>query len=281
MAVSLKELHTDSLSSVKLIWITPRAEEMIAFQARVTNPKGQLSPINNTARFIRYLLEHKHWSPFEMASMCVEIKTTRDISAQILRHRSFSFQEFSQRYASTDRLGTAQLPELRMQDPTNRQSSLYPEPSQAADLLRFSSEIAVLFDCSYDLYRRMLDYGVAKESARKILPMNSPTRLYMTGTIRSWIHYLQIRTAPETQKEHREVAQEVSRLFQTHLPTIYEVAQLCQRSTSPSAKPDESQPKPHREAPTGSRLKGFFLRPVSFIRSQVVEFLTERPAPRT
>jgi len=172
---------------VSLVWITPEAEEQIVYCARVSNPKSQEEG-KSPERLIRYLAKHKHWSPFEMASLCVEINTTRDIAAQILRHRSFSFQEFSQRYSRSDELGWAQVPLLRMQDPTNKQSSHMALPHQWEEITAFESEIADLFDQVYDLYDRMLDYGVAKESARKILPLNAPTRLYMTGTIRSWIH---------------------------------------------------------------------------------------------
>jgi thymidylate synthase (FAD) len=248
--------------TAKLVWITPEAESQIVYCARVSNPKSQEEG-KSPDRLIRYLAKHKHWSPFEMASMCVEITTTRDIAAQILRHRSFSFQEFSQRYSSTDLLGMAMVPELRLQDKTNKQNSLLPDEDDVllmSELYQFSSEIGDLFEEAEDLYHRLLDAGVAKECARKVLPLNIPTKLYMAGTIRSWIHYLQIRTGMETQREHREVAWAIRHIFEDNLPTIHE-ALLCPESTSPSAKPVESQPRPQSVATIGTRLKGFFGKP--------------------
>jgi thymidylate synthase (FAD) len=212
---------TTTVMSAKLIWITPAAEHQIEYCARVSNPKGQQT-LDTTGKLLRYLVKHKHWSPFEMASACFEINTTRDISAQILRHRSFSFQEFSQRYASTtDGLGGIDIPQLRRQDPTNRQAShndLSREETQG-----FYRRISSLFEDAEDLYQEMLSSGIAKESARKILPMNSPTRLYMAGTIRSWIHYLQVRRGPETQIEHRLIAEEINRILNDEMPNLWEV----------------------------------------------------------
>jgi thymidylate synthase (FAD) len=207
--------------STKLIWITPAAEHQIEYCARVSNPKGQ-NKLDTTGKLLRYLVNHKHWSPFEMASACFEITTTRDISAQILRHRSFSFQEFSQRYASTvDGLGGLEVPLLRRQDPTNRQNST--NDLSRKDTQEFYKRIASLFADTEDLYQDMLTAGVAKESARKILPMNSPTRLYMAGTIRSWIHYLSVRKGPETQLEHRVIAEEINRILNVEMPNLWEV----------------------------------------------------------
>jgi thymidylate synthase (FAD) len=207
--------------TVKLIWITPAAEHQIEYCARVSNPKGQQT-LDTTGKLLRYLVKHKHWSPFEMASCCVEINTTRDISAQILRHRSFSFQEFSQRYASTvDGLGGIDIPQLRRQDHTNRQNStndLSREETQS-----FYRRISSLFEDAEHLYQEMLSSGVAKESARKILPLNSPTRLYMAGTIRSWIHYLSVRKGPETQLEHRVIAEEINNILNTEMPNLWQV----------------------------------------------------------
>ena len=207
--------------SAKLIWITPAAEHQIEYCARVSNPKGQ-NKLDTTGKLLRYLVAHKHWSPFEMASACFEINTTRDISAQILRHRSFSFQEFSQRYASTvDGLGGLEVPLLRRQDKDNRQNSindLSPKETQG-----FYRRIASLFADTEQLYQDMLNAGVAKESARKVLPMNSPTRLYMAGTIRSWIHYLTVRKGPETQLEHRVIAEEIYTLLNVEMPNLWEV----------------------------------------------------------
>ena len=208
-----------STSSCSLVWITPEAEKQIVLMARVSNPKGQATERSPNG-LIQYLAKHKHWSPFEMASMCVEISTTKDIACQILRHRSFSFQEFSQRYAQPDLLGTPGVPELRLQDHANRQNSLVDDFGVLAE--EFDGRIKELFRQSEQLYQDMLLRGTAKECARKVLPLNTPTRLYMSGTIRSWIHYLSIRRGPETQKEHREVAQGIGGIFKTNLPIISE-----------------------------------------------------------
>lgn len=212
---------TTNSDPVKLIWITPAAEHVIEYCARVSNPKNQQT-LDTTGKLLRYLVRHKHWSPFEMASACFEINTTRDISAQILRHRSFSFQEFSQRYASTiDGLGGISIPHLRRQDLTNRQAShddLTTEETQS-----FYRRISTLFEDIDHLYQEMLSSGIAKESARKILPMNSPTRLYMSGTIRSWIHYLMVRKTEDTQLEHRVIAQQIFDVLNQELPNLWEV----------------------------------------------------------
>ena len=210
-----------SSDGVKLIWITPDAESIITYCARVSNPKNQEANAN-PERLINYLVKHKHWSPFEMASACFEVNTTRDISAQILRHRSFSFQEFSQRYSEVQL--RPELPNLRRQDLTNRQNSIddfvdVATPGQ----LSFEQRIAHLYSASYKVYQDLLDAGVAKECARKVLPINSPTCLYMSGTIRSWIHYLSVRTGPETQLEHRQIAQEIQTILINHLPSLTDV----------------------------------------------------------
>jgi thymidylate synthase (FAD) len=244
--------------AARLIWITPDAEKQIAYCARVSNPANQDNP--DASRLLRYCAKHHHWSVFEMASMCVEITTTRDIAAQILRHRSFSFQEFSQRYSSTDLLGKAVVPELRLQDHSNKQNSLVvTDPSLEMELTHLSSEIADLFDWAEDLYQRLLEAGVAKECARKVLPLNTPTRLYMTGTIRSWIHYLSIRGGVETQLEHRQIAEAIQELFKENLPTIYE-ALLCPESTLPLSKPERSLPQCPKGPITGLKPSGFFGR---------------------
>ena len=167
---------------------------------------------------INYLVAHKHWSPFEMASACVEINTTRDISAQILRHRSFSFQEFSQRYSDVSILATPEGFDLRAQDPTNRQNSL--DTLSDEDKCYFSTQIGDVMFKATALYNEMVNSGVAKECARKILPMNSPTRLYMSGTIRSWIHYLSVRTGVETQLEHRQIALAIAEILSRELPSL-------------------------------------------------------------
>jgi thymidylate synthase (FAD) len=202
-------------SIAKLVWITPKAEDIIVYCARVSNPKSQVEN-KNPERLLAYLIEHKHWSPFEMASMCVEIETTRDISAQILRHRSFSFQEFSQRYSEV--VSYPELFELRYQDKKNRQNSIDDRDCVLGD--EFNEDIEVFYEQAMYLYKSMLDGGVAKECARKILPMGSPTRLYMSGSLRSWIHYLQVRQGPETQKEHREIADAIADLLHEHCPIV-------------------------------------------------------------
>jgi len=208
------------MPSTKLVWITPNAESIITYCARVSNPKSQ-EENKSPERLLKYLIKHKHFSPFEMASACVEINTTRDISAQILRHRSFSFQEFSQRYAAVEQPLT--MPQWRRQDLTNRQNSisdLSDETTAEADRLCLEA-----YYVAANTYQKLLDLGVAKECARKVLPINSPTRLYMSGTLRSWLHYLQVRRGPETQLEHRVIAQEIASLLCKEIPSIFNVIQ--------------------------------------------------------
>jgi len=203
--------------TASLVHITPNAEELISYMARVSNPSNQ----NNTqtsARLIKYLIEHSHWSPFEMVNMCVEISTTRSIAAQILRHRSFSFQEFSQRYAQVTTM--PEIPELRTQDLKNRQNSI-DNLDEVLDK-KFQFEIAKHYVESYRLYQDMLDAGIAKECAREILPLAAPTKLYMNGSIRSWLHYCDLRTAHGTQKEHAQIAGQVQDLLYKHLPNVCE-----------------------------------------------------------
>jgi len=214
-------MNSSHSSSVKLKWITPDAGHMIAELARVSNPANQASRETAT-RLIKYLIKHRHWSPFEMANMCVEINTTRAISAQVIRHRSFSYQEFSQRYSDVGHLGSAVIPHLRRQDLKNRQNTI--NDLTAAEVGGFYRRISELFEESEHLYMEMVSAGVGKECARGILPLNSRTRIYMNGSIRSWIHYLQIRSGPETQLEHREIAQGVLAIFERELPDVYEAA---------------------------------------------------------
>jgi thymidylate synthase (FAD) len=206
------------MPQVKLIWITPDAESIITYCARVSNPKNQEANAN-PERLIDYLVKHKHWSPFEMASACFEVNTTRDISAQILRHRSFSFQEFSQRYAEVQL--KPEIPDWRRQDLTNRQNSIDDLDLEA--IAEADQLCANVIKQSTLAYQRLLELGVAKECARKVLPMNSPTSLYMSGTIRSWIHYLSVRTGVETQLEHRQIAQEIKTILINHLPSLTNV----------------------------------------------------------
>jgi len=208
-------------SSVKLKSITTDANHLIAELARVSNPANQASR-ETAPRLIKYLIKHEHWSPFEMANMCVEINTTRAISAQIIRHRSFSYQEFSQRYSDVGHLGSAVIPHLRRQDLKNRQNSI--NDLTAEEVSGFYRRISELFEESEHLYMEMVSAGVAKECARGILPLNTRTRIYMNGSIRSWIHYLQIRSGPETQLEHRQIAQEILAIFERELPDVYEAA---------------------------------------------------------
>lgn len=201
--------------SAKLIHITPNAEELIAYMARVSNPSNQ----NNTetsSKLIGYLITHNHWSPFEMVNMCVEIETTRSVAAQILRHRSFSFQEFSQRYAQVTEV--AQVPELRRQDLKNRQNSV--DDLDEVVKSNYEYEIMKLYGECYDLYKRMLEAGVAKECAREVLPMAAPTRLYMNGSVRSWLHYCDLRTSNGTQKEHTVIAGQIQDILYSQIPNV-------------------------------------------------------------
>jgi thymidylate synthase (FAD) len=203
---------------VKLVSITPDAQHLIAYCARVSNPSNQQN-LDTEEKLLRYLIKHNHWSPFEMANMVVEINTTRAIAPQILRHRSFSFQEFSQRYADVScGLGAPVMPSLRSQDITNRQNSIDDLPAERKEF--YYRRISSLFADSEDLYREMVSNGVAKETARAVLPLASPTRLYMNGTIRSWIHYCDLRMSVETQKEHREIALNVMELLCQQLPDV-------------------------------------------------------------
>ena len=201
------------MHDAKLVWITPDAEPLIGKIARVSNPKNEDNP--DYEKLLRYLIKHKHWSPFEMASMCVEITTTRAISPQILRHRSFSFQEFSQRYAPAM---SVELPHLRRQDLKNRQNSIDDVAEETADY--YEERIDNHFREASELYESLLHSGVAKECARSVLPMNTVTRLYMSGTIRSWLHYCDLRCANGTQEEHKQIADSVKEIIFEQLPTI-------------------------------------------------------------
>ena len=204
------------MHNAKLIWITPDAEQLIGKIARVSNPKNEDNP--NVKGLIKYLIKHKHWSPFEMASMCVEIQTTRAISPQILRHRSFSFQEFSQRYAVATDLGQLHVPKLRRQDLDNRQNSIDDIPEVDQD--RIITQVERHYRDAEDLYQYMLDQGVAKECAREVLPMGTTTRLYMSGTIRSWLHYVDLRARDGTQREHMTIARRIGDILDDQVPTV-------------------------------------------------------------
>ena len=206
---------------VSLITVTPDAEKMMAYVARVSNPNNQENP--NYAGLLGYCIKHGHWSVFEQAHMTLEIETTRGLAAQILRHRSFTYQEFSQRYASTNLLSMdIELPELRRQDTKNRQNSIDDLDPEVVDKL--NRQMVTLFSSASALYSQMLDAGVAKECARFVLPLACPTRLYMTGSVRSWYHYIALRSANGTQKEHMDIANECKRIFQEQFPTVAEAA---------------------------------------------------------
>ena len=205
--------------NVKLVTVTPKAEETMGYVARVSNPNNQDNP--NVAGLLRYCIKHQHWSVFEQAHMTVEIETTRGLAAQILRHRSFTFQEFSQRYASTNLLDTMiGVPDLRSQDLKNRQNSNDDIPPEKRDALQ--AKIAVHFSEAMDLYNELLQEGVAKECARFVLPLATPTRLYMTGSVRSWVHYIDLRSAHGTQKEHMDIAEMVRSVFKEQFPIVSE-----------------------------------------------------------
>ena len=207
--------------TVKLIQITPNPEEQIAYIARVSNPNNQDNP--DYAKLLAYCIKHQHWSIFEQAFMTLEIETTRGLAAQILRHRSFTFQEFSQRYADTSLMTKGSLiplPELRRQDLKNRQNSTDDLDPDKVKMLE--KEIAQHFHDAQDLYRYMIDMGVAKECARFVLPLAVPTRLYMSGSVRSWIHYIDLRSAHGTQKEHKIIAEQCREIFKEQLPTVSE-----------------------------------------------------------
>ena len=214
------------MSSVKLISHTTGAGELegkspqdvISYVARVSNPHNQEN-FRTAAGLLRYCIKHQHWSIFETASMTLEINTTRGLAAQVLRHRSFTFQEFSQRYANTNELGGLTTPDLRRQDEKNRQNSIKNlPPGLVAD---YQSKIEKHFDRALDLYNNLIDVGVAKECARFVLPLATNTRLYMTGTCRSWIHYIDLRSAHGTQQEHMDIAEQCRDVFKEVFPDIY------------------------------------------------------------
>ena len=201
---------------VELVSTTPDAEKTMAHIARVSNPNNQDNP--NYAGLLRYCIQHEHWSVFEQSFMTLEIETTRGLAAQILRHRSFTFQEFSQRYADSNLLGEIELPELRRQDVKNRQNSIDDLEPAISDKLQ--KQMITLFSSSLALYNQMLESGVAKECARFVLPLATPTRLYMSGSCRSWIHYINLRSAHGTQKEHMDIANACKEVFMKNYPTV-------------------------------------------------------------
>ena len=204
---------------VSLVTVTPDAEKTMAYVARVSNPNNQENP--NYAKLLGYCIKHGHWSVFEQAHMTLEIETTRGLAAQILRHRSFTYQEFSQRYASASLLSdTIELPELRRQDTKNRQNSIDDLDPEIVEKL--NRQMVTLFSSASALYEQMLGHGVAKECARFVLPLACPTKLYMTGSVRSWVHYIDLRSANGTQKEHMDIALECKKIFKEQFPTVAE-----------------------------------------------------------
>ena len=205
--------------TVKLVTVTPDAEKTMAYIARVSNPKNQDN--EKFAGLLSYCIKHGHWSVFEQAHMTLEIETTRGLAAQILRHRSFTYQEFSQRYADSSLLGdTIPLPELRSQDTKNRQNSI--DDVDHFVKQDFQLKMQRHFVDGMKLYKEMLDAGIAKECARFVLPLATPTRLYMTGSCRSWIHYINLRSAHGTQKEHTEIVKQCKEIFVEQFPSVSE-----------------------------------------------------------
>ena len=205
------------MNSVKLLTVTPEAEKTMGYVARVSNPNNQDNP--KVAGLLKYCIKHNHWSVFEQAHMTVEIETTRGLAAQILRHRSFTYQEFSQRYADSSLLGDKiPLPHLRKQDTKNRQNST--DDLDEFLVQDYELEMEKLFDSSMKLYQSMLKSGVAKECARFVLPLATPTRIYMTGSVRSWVHYINLRSAHGTQKEHMDLVENVRKIFVEQFPIV-------------------------------------------------------------
>ena len=219
--VSDKEIE----SPIKLVSVTADAEQHMAYVARVSNPKNQNN--DKFAGLLKYCIKHGHWSVFEQAFMTIEINTTRGLAAQILRHRSFTFQEFSQRYADTNLLDTKiDVPDLRSQDEKNRQNSIDDIPVSKKENLQ--SKIATHFADAMHLYNELIKEGIAKECARFVLPLATPTRIYMTGNVRSWIHYIDLRSANGTQKEHMDVAKGIKEIFIEQFPNVSEALEWIQ-----------------------------------------------------
>lgn len=204
--------------NVSLISVTPDAEKTIGYVARVSNPNNQNNP--KVSGLLKYCIKHQHWSIFEQAFMTLEISTTRAIAAQILRHRSFTYQEFSQRYADSSLLGTIDLPKLRRQDTKNRQNSI--DDVDEFLIQEYDIKMRKIIDDSFALYEDMLNHGIAKECARMILPLCTPTKLYMSGSVRSWMHYISLRSGHGTQQEHMDIADACKRIFVEQFPTISE-----------------------------------------------------------
>ena len=211
------------MTKVCLVSVTPDAEKTIGYVARVSNPNNQDNP--KVDKLLKYCIDHGHWSIFEQAHMTLEINTTRGIAAQILRHRSFTFQEFSQRYADANLLEQPEVPELRRQDTKNRQNSI--DDIAETEKAYLQGRISQYFKEGLDLYNDLLSKGIAKECARFVLPLATPTRIYMTGSARSWMHYIQLRTANGTQKEHMDIANLCRDHFICNFPTISKALGWC------------------------------------------------------
>ncbi len=211
------------MTKVCLVSVTPDAEKTIGYVARVSNPNNQDNP--KVDKLLKYCIDHGHWSIFEQAHMTLEINTTRGIAAQVLRHRSFTFQEFSQRYADTNLLDQPEVPELRRQDTKNRQNSI--DDLAETEKAFLQGRISQYFQEGMDLYNDLLSKGIAKECARFVLPLATPTRIYMTGSARSWMHYIQLRTANGTQKEHMDIANLCRNHFICNFPTISKALGWC------------------------------------------------------
>ena len=204
------------MQNVQLLSITPDAEKTMAYIARVSNPKNQDN--QDFSRLLSYCIKNEHWSVFEQSFMTLQIETNRGIAAQILRHRSFTFQEFSQRYADSSQLGDIPIPELRRQDIKNRQNSISDLPDELKN--KYINKIKENFAKTSNLYEEMLAAGIAKECARFILPLATPTRIYMTGSCRSWIHYVNLRSANGTQEEHKQIALSCRNIFKENFPIV-------------------------------------------------------------
>lgn len=206
--------HNDANGVVRLVWITPDPQDKIMYCARVSSPQRQDC---GDVRLLNYCVRHRHWSPFEMASMCLEINTTRAVSAQIIRHRAFHFQEFSQRYAQVQQ--APKVPAQRVKAETNRQGSIEAvlNPKQRA----VAERAEMLVDRLWDTYKELVEIGIAPESARNVLPMCCMTRLYMSGTIRDWLHYTAVRSQPDTQQEHRIIAEAIKPILREQVPAIW------------------------------------------------------------
>jgi len=204
------------MHNVQLLSLTPKAEKTMAYIARVSNPKNQDN--EDFSRLLSYCIKNEHWSVFEQSFMTLQIETNRGIAAQILRHRSFTFQEFSQRYADSTQLGDIPIPELRRQDIKNRQNSISDLPEELKN--KYINKIKEHFKKASNLYEEMLDAGIAKECSRFILPLATPTRIYMTGSCRSWIHYIKLRSANGTQEEHKQIALNCRKIFKESFPIV-------------------------------------------------------------